>query len=201
MQVAVVKPITTHHHRVFKDTPDPPVLYFNTLLTAFSEIEKTIHYLMLKYKIIRFGYYEGCSEINLYFGTRWLWVEIEIWALNGTNIISEQSEDLRLKMTVQASSVHKERNRGLTMLMIALVKQLLDKFELPNRFGVGVNFYVQIFRMELFDWRHLPFLSSLWKLVSHLWSFYTTKKVHLHSNIFFCKQHRFHNEHHASCTK
>lgn len=84
---------------------------------------------MLKYKIIRFGYYEGYSEINLYFGTRRLWVEIEIWALNGTNITSEQSEDLRLKMTVQASSVHNERNRGLTMLLIALVKQLLDKFE------------------------------------------------------------------------
>lgn len=84
---------------------------------------------MLKYKIIRFGYYKGCSEINLYFGTRRLWVEIEIWALNGTNIISEQSEDLRLKMTVQALSIHYERNRGLTMLMIALVKQLLDKFE------------------------------------------------------------------------
>lgn len=67
MQVAVVKPITTHHHRVFKDTPDPPVLYFNTLLTAFSEIGKQ---LMLKYNVtIRFGYYRGCSEIDLCFGT------------------------------------------------------------------------------------------------------------------------------------
>lgn len=52
MQVAVVKPITTHQQRVFEDTPDPPVLYFNTLLTVCS---KTGKQLKLKYKLIRLG--------------------------------------------------------------------------------------------------------------------------------------------------